>query len=523
MKIFKYLFLGVVLIVSGCDNDLDLGPQDSLTPENYYSNPANFKSALFGIYDALQSRGMYSLNSFNDAISDNALAQFSSVSDFVNFGKGQQGPNVNNVMLDYYQHPFIVIQRANSLLENIDNEGMITEEERNVVRAEARALRAIAYARLVYFFGDVPLMTEVPSRSELLETTRTPRDEVMSFVFSELKAAAGDLGSAPFDGQSGRLTKQAVLGMLARYHVFEARMGNIPWQDALTASLNANDAAIEGGASLFRTGDGTDGQSNYGSLFYEINEDNEEILFAVKFNQLDQAIVTSEVYGVKAGTLYMTVHANLVNDFYTRDGLPITDPGSIFDSNDPYVNRDPRLSANIIVPGSLFSNGEELVELTPTSNTNALTPFFLRKQIAKNGDAGIALNNANNATLDVIVLRYAEVLLLLAEAENEVNGPTSMAYAAINEVRSRVQMPNVALGISQATFRQEVIHERRVELPFEGTRWFDLVTLGMADERINGIDEGLGRKFNPGQQELFPIPKIELDRIPTLVQNPGYE
>lgn len=506
-----------------CDSDLELTPQDSLTPENFYSNPANFKSALYGIYDALQSAGMCDFISFADAISDNAVAQFNSVSDFEDFGRGQQGSSANNTIIDYYQDPFIVIQRANSLLDNIENEGILAEAERVAIRAEARALRAIAYARLVYYFGDMPLITTVLSRSELLELTRNPRAEVIAFVLSELEAAGEDLQDSPFDGEIGRLTKQAVLGMLARFSVFEARLGNLSWQQALAATVNARDAAEAGGNRLFIAGDGTNGGDNYRFLFYEVNEDNEEILFGVKFDELDQAESVYGRYGILGGTLFMTVHANLVDDFYTTDGLPITDGASIFDPNNPYENRDPRLAASIIVPGSLFSNGGELVELTATSNTNAATPFFVRKQVTKNGDENIDLNGGGvPVTLDVIVLRYAEVLLLLAEAENEVNGPSAVAYDAINQVRTRVNMPNVATGLSQIEFRDEVIHERRVELAFEGTRWFDLVTLGIADERINGINEGLGRTFNPNQQELLPIPQIEIDRIPSLSQNPGY-
>ncbi|MEM1001068.1 MAG: RagB/SusD family nutrient uptake outer membrane protein [Bacteroidota bacterium] len=522
MKKTAYLLILALMMATSCDSDLELSPQDSLTPDNFYSNPANFESALFGIYDALQSRGMYDFVSLSDAISDNGVAQFVSVSDFEEFGKAQQGPAVNNTILDYYEDPFIVIQRANSLLENIDNEGLITEEERNAIRAEARALRAISYARLVYFFGDVPLMTTVLNRSELLELIRDPRQEVITFVLTELAEAASALGTAPFNGQSGRLTRQAVLGMLARYSLFEARLGNIPWEQALTAANNAKASADSGGNRLFVSGDGSNGEMNYKEIFYEANEDNGEILFGVKFDALDQAEPSYERYGVLGGTLYMTVHENLVNDFYTTDGLPITEGNSIFDVNDPYSNRDPRLAANVIVPGSLFSNGGELVELTATSNTNAATPFFVRKQVTKNGDEGITLNDNNDATLDVIVLRYAELLLMLSEAENEVNGPTALAYGGINQVRSRVGMPNVQTGLSQAEFRDEVIHERRVELPFEGTRWLDLITLGIADERINGINEGLGRVFVPNQQEVFPIPQIEIDRIPSLSQNPGY-
>lgn len=521
MKHLKYFIPILTFVLFACDSDLELIPQDSLSPEKFYANPANFEAALNGIYDGLQANGMYRNLPILDAASDNSIAQFVSVSDLENFGKGIQGAGVNNNIVDYYEDAFIVIQRANLLLDNIENEGLITEASRTAIRAEARALRAIAYARLAYLFGDMPLITNFLSRSELLSLERDSRQEVMDFALSELEEAANDLGTAPFDGQTGRLTRQAVLGMLARFTVYEARLGNRSWQEALVATNAALAAADQGGHGLFIAGDGLDGGLNYRALFFENNEDNPEILFGVKFDIIDQAEPLYERYGILGGTLYMTVLSNLVNDFYTTDGLAITDPGSIYDPLNPYANRDPRLEATVIVPGSLYSNGGELAELTSTSNTTAATPFFVRKQVTLNGDEGIALNDNGRATLDAIVLRYAELLLLVAEAENEVNGPTAAAYSAINQVRSRVNMPEVAVGLTQSTFRDEVIHERRVELAFEGTRWFDLLTLGIAEERINGINE-FDRAFVPNKSELFPIPQREIDRIPSLSQNPGY-
>lgn len=521
MKKLKFILLSFLIFIFSCDNDLELTPQDSLTPENFYSNSANFNTALVGIYNALQSGGMFDFISFTDAITDNCLVQ-PRATDFFDFGRAQVSSSVNSQIIEYFEDPFIVIQRANGLLSNIDNEGVITEEEREAIRAEARALRAIAYARLVYFFGDIPLITTVIPRQEYLNLSRTPRQEVVDFIFLEMQEAATVLGTSPFNGETGRLTRQAVLGMLARYSVYEARLGNLSWQEALSNVTSAKNAADQGGSQLFTIGNGEDGELNYKAIFYEINEDNAEVLFGVKFDLIDQAAPAYERYGVLGGTLRMTVLQNFVDDFYTTDGLPITNESSIFDPNNPYENRDPRLAANIIVPGSLWSNGGELVELTETSNPVADTPYFVRKQVTKNGDEGIELNDSNKASLDVIVLRYAEILLLFAEAENEVNGPTVSAYDAINAVRNRVNMPEVATGLSQIQFREEVIHERRVELPFEDTRWLDLVTLGIADERINGINE-FGRAFNSNQQELFPIPQVEIDLNSNLLpNNPGY-
>lgn len=514
--IIAFLSIPLLLFFS-CDRDLELLPQDSLTPEAFYANPENFPAALNGIYDALQSQGMYSTMALFDGITDNAIAQFNSISDFVDFGRGQISSNVNNNIVDLYQDPYILIQRANGLLANIDNEGAITADERNAIRAESKALRALAYMRLAYLFGDVPFLTDPISREEILQVPRASRDQIINFVLSEMAEAAGILNTTPFNGEGGRLTKQAVLGLRAKVLLYEARFGNVGWNEAKTAIDEALNTALTAGAQLFIEGDGSDGGANYSGTFFESNEENSELLFYVKFDELDRGGDYANRFGVQGGTLYMTVLGNLVDDYYSTDGLPITDPNSIFDPNNPYENRDPRLNETIIVPGAMFSNGGTMEELTSTSNPVAFTPFFLRKQITLEGE--IAWNDQGE--LDGVVLRLADLLLMKAEAENEVNGANAAAYDAINQVRARVNMPEVTAGLSKEAFRDEVIHERRIELAFEQQRWFDLVTLGLADERINGINE-FERAFVVNKQELFPIPQTEIDLNPNLTQNQGY-
>ncbi|MEL7117947.1 MAG: RagB/SusD family nutrient uptake outer membrane protein [Bacteroidota bacterium] len=521
MKINKSILILIsfpaFMLFHSCDNDLELLPQDSLTPEAFYANPENFPAALNGVYDALQTSGMYSLMALFDGVTDNAVAQFNSISDFVDYGRGQSSANVNNNIVDLYQDPFIVIQRANFLLANIDNEGAIQAEERNAIRAEAQALRALAYMRLTYLFGEVPLITTPISREEILQLNRTSRTDLVNFILDEFGSAANVLGASPFNGEEGRFTKQAALGFRAKVLLYEARLGNANWSEARSAVNEAIVAAETAGAGLLSVGDGTDGQLNYAAIFFESNEGNEEALFTVKFDELDRGGDYYNRFGVQAGTLYMTVLENLVDDYYTTDGFAITDANSNYDPANPYANRDPRLEATIIVPGALFSNGGSLEELTPTSNPVAFTSFFLRKQITLEGE--IAWND--QGLVDAIVLRYADLLLMLAEAENEVNGPTATAYDAINQIRARVNMPDVTPALSQDEFREEVIHERRVELAFEQQRWFDLMTLGIADEKINGINQ-FDLSFLPNKQELFPIPQTEIDLNPNLTQNQGY-
>ena len=505
------------LVVSACEEDLELLPNDSLTPEEFYSNTDNFGAALNGVYDAVQPDQFFGNTALLDGITDNGIAvNFNT--DFVEFATGTISASTNNVITNYYQLPYIVIQRANALLENINIEGSITPDERRAIEGEARALRAIAYMRLVYLFGDVPLITSPLTRNEVLEVSRSSRGQIIDFILDEFETAADLLETNGFGGDTGRLTKQAAQTFRGKVLLYEARLGNKTWEEARSAISEALTTAQSAGHQLVVVGDGTDGEANYQAIFNQSNEDNEEIIFAIKYDELDRSTNFFEHYGVLAGTLYMSVHSNLVDDYYTNDGLPISDANSVFDSNDPFANRDPRFYATIIFEGSLYTTGGSLEPFVPgVSNPLNRTPYMLKKFVSLEGQAAF-----NDGRLDVIVLRLADLLLMYAEAENEVNGPTSEAYDAINQVRARVNMPAITSGLSKEAFQAEVLHERRIELAFEEQRWFDLITLGIADERINGIKEDLGRTFIVNKQELFPIPQTEIDLNTNLSQNPGY-
>ena len=513
----KMRYIGVLLLalaMSSCNKDfLEKLPLDSLPPEVFYSNAGSLRPGLFGLYNALREGAVFGNPIEIEGISDNAILN-SRAAEFINFSKGTGGTDNQEKLAEYYLSNFQVIQRANALLDNIHAPGDMLEAERGAIEAEARALRAMAYMRLTYLYGRVPLVTTSISRNEALALSQASHDALVSFITSELKAAADVLDTKPYNGQIGRVTKQAALGMRAKVMVYEARMGNGNWNDALAALLEVKTTALAAGIKLLTVGDGLNGADNYAAIFQEANEDHAEILFHVKFDAtIGQGQSINNNYGPNQAnqTARISVHSNFADDFYGIDGLPIDATGSNYNPAQPYANRDPRLAASIYLPGQDYFFG---TFTGSAGNASLETDFAVRKYTYDD------LTTVERG-LDVIVLRYADVLLMLAEAENEVNGPTVAAYAAFNAVRNRVNMPDVVPSLSKDDFRQEVIHERRVELGFEGQRWFDLVTLGIAAEKINGINE-LGRKFVPDRQELFPIPKSEIDLNSNLQQNPGY-
>ncbi|EDM35155.1 putative outer membrane protein [Pedobacter sp. BAL39] len=512
---FKYLtILLLAASLGSCKKDfLEKLPEDTLAPEVFYSDANSLRPGLFGVYRALREGAVFGNPIELEGISDNAILN-TRAAELINFSKGLGGTDNSEKLAEYYLYNYQVIQRANALLDHITAPGDMTDAERQVIRSEARVLRALAYMRLVYLYGRVPLVLTSISRNEALALRQASREELISFIETELDEAGNLLETKAYQSQTGRLTKQAALSMRAKVLLYEARMGKASWTDALNAINTAKNLATAAGAKLLTVGDGSNGQLNYESLFTEGNEDNAEVLFQVKFDAAvgqGQSLHNNYAPNQANQTARISIHGNFVRDFYGVDGLPTTDPASVVNPAAPYQARDPRLLASVYVPGMRYFFGTYAGK---AGNASLETDFALRKytyNTLTGGDGG----------LDVVVFRYADLLLMLAEAENKVNGPTTIAYNAVNELRSRVNMPGFRPGMSADAFNQEVLHERRVELGMEGQRWFDLITLGMANEKINGINE-LGRRFVPQRQELFPIPKSEIDLNGNLQQNPGY-
>lgn len=516
MKIKHILIVCACFVnFSACEKEfLEKQPQDTLPPETFYANGNNLKTALVGVYDALQKDDNFGKLADLDGITDNGL-HFRYETELIAFAQGIANANVTQKFAKYYQGGYQLIQRANILLDNINAPGTLTQADRNAIEAEARALRAIAYMRLTYLYGDVPLLTQFTPLSEILKVSRNPKSEVVDFISNELKIASDKLTNRPANNEKGRLTKQAVLAFRAKVLLYEARLGNRPFSDALAAVKEALQTADGAGAGLYYSSTPNNGLANYEGIFALANVDNKEILFAAKNNELDRGVNLYTFFAAGGGNLSLSVHDNLVQDFYCIDGLPIT-KSLLYDAKSPYANRDPRLKASISYPTETFSTGTQLLPFNGKVTIGVLqTNFAIKKLTTLNGLA------QNQGQLDVPLMRYADVLLMLAEAENEVNGPTKVAYEAINKVRTRAGVANVIPDLDKTSFRNEVIHERRVEFAFEGQRWFDLVTLKIANQKINAVGE-LGRKFTSNQQELFPIPQSERDLNTNLTQNPGY-
>jgi len=556
MKKSKIKFIIIICVFSlmnySCSEDyLDKVPLDAPLASNFLSSESELEMAVSGVYNILwfQPESMpFSLTL--EYATDNGWDR--NGSDLQALGRGDATTD-NGFSGSFWRTFYRGIGRANYILSNSDHlRDEMEEEKYKRLMAEVRFLRAYYYSYLTELFGDVPLVIEQSSIEEA-EIARTAKSEVVDFILSELNEIEQDLPLAL--EQKNRVTLGAALALKSRVALFNER-----WSEAAKA---ADDLISLGTYSL---------HEDFGALFHYEGEDSPEIIMSVAFEDgIQNHDVPRMFYSRMAlGHSNKKPPQQLVDTYGAIDGLPI-DESPMYDPEDPFKNRDPRLTQTIVLPGTRFIN--HVFDTNPNvtevlyfgvdppimvENREATHPYssftgYLYRKYADPKD----YPQVNNSGIDIILFRYAEVLLNYVEAKIELNEIDQSVYNAINAVRARptVDMPAIAEGKSQDEFRNIVRKERRWELANEGLRLFDIRRWRIAQEVMD--DPILGRiptgflseapdineygtpnydnvgnadqmdvveirSFNPTRDYLWPIPRIELETNPLLEQNPGY-
>jgi hypothetical protein len=465
--------------------------------------------------------------------------------------RGLLAPENTGIAGTIWGRSYRSIRECNFALSKLP-EVQMSEEHKARLKAELQFIRAFRYHDLIRNYGGVVLMGDkVYNLSDNLQEeflfTRSSLQECMDYVMSELDQAVAGL---PADNNGswllGRATKGAALAIQSRLALYAASplYNTGTWAEAVTAAQNVINLNKY---SLY--------QGGYDKLFHDAN--NSENIFARVYT-LKARHVCLEIanapngYGGWGGNLPLQ---NLVDDYLMDNGLPITDPASGYDPQNPYENRDPRFAATILYNGSMY-RGRTIETFTPggkdskdgRDNWNtSKTGYYLRKFM---NDAYPIDNPWDVSGLQPwYYFRYAEILLNFAEAANEAYGPdavpagsTLSARAAINQIRSRagVNMPEVPMGTSQSDLREIIRTERRVELAFEEHRFYDVRRWKIAEQTENEPANGInitknGNTFNYAtkvaldgrqfQSRMYwlPIPRSEIQASGNkLEQNPGY-
>lgn len=248
-------------------------------------------------------------------------------------------------------------------------------------------------------------------------------------------------------------------------------------------------------------------------------ETNTEIIFSTKYLAPNNWHTSDLWFGAWLRCAPLT---NLVSEFEFKDGTPFSKESALYNPENPIENRDPRLDMSAFYQQLVMGDVEQPV-------TGVLPTGYGLKKFVTRDKTQYPIGYNTRSDQDWVHFRYAEILLAIAEAENEVNGPTQKAYDAINSIRARkgVDMPPLPTGLNQTQMREKIRHERRIELAFEGHRYFDLKRWRIIGEIMNNFDEPtlpLYKSVFEDRFYLWPIPQSEIDKNNgVLVQNPNYK
>lgn len=508
------------LAMAGCNKSLlNTSPDNSYVESNFWTSEAAANAALAGAYSVLTQDGLFggvATPLFEETASPNAYNYDNSIG-FGFISEGKQMPSSEGIIQERWHDCYAGIGRCNTLLARVDEVAEISEENKAKLKGEAHFLRALYYFMLENYYGGVPLVTDAPDRETQADLPRAAREDVVKQIIADLDEAAAVLPVKVSKGNAGHATKGAALALKARVLLYEASplfggaSGN--WQAAADAAKAVIELAPEAGYGLF---------DNYRELFLPANENNKEVIFDVQFIYPDLGHsfdLIDKQYNTNAPLL------DLANAYEMKNGLPITDAASGYDPSNPYVDRDPRLYQTIVFPGDTFMT----VPVTPSRF--AITGYGLKKySIYDKGapPAGMSDLKSGQSEINYIVLRYADVLLMYAEAQNEAVGPDASVYEALNEVRTRAGMPEFEETYSKDQLREIIRHERRVEFAGEGYYYNDVRRWKTAETVLNApIKKYDGsvietRKFDAARDYWWPIPQTQLDLNPALEQNNGY-
>jgi len=470
--------LMVALVVTSCSKILEKSPESNFTPDNFYRNAEDAKAAVNAVYDQMNSSDMY-----NQVI---WIVQDQSTDD-AEWGGGRSTANQPKNDLDKYTFTpatttfqtlwaacYRSINRCNAALERIPPIVM-DEPLKARLLGETKFMRAFYYFTLVRLFGDVPLLLKETTSLNNLQVARAPAEDVYKQIIQDFTDAEAILPVSYSAAEKGKATKGAAKAFLAKVYLTR--------EEWAKASVKAKE--------VIDLGAGYDLWSNFADAFLLANKNGKESIFEVQANGLINE--GSWMQG------YMRPPFDRVNNIAGFGDDPPTQ--SIYNAYQP---TDTRRNATLRMYSSTG---------TPAAPATIVFPCYVSKYL----DPGATGNNDGSNNYPVI--RYADVLLMYAEALNEQGAGNTEAYNAVNKVRRRAGLTADLNGLTQAAFRDSVLLERRLELAFEGHRRYDLLRTKRLVTAMNAQNPTIAIKPH---QTLFPIPQTERDVNPLLTQNTGY-
>ncbi|WP_229738952.1 RagB/SusD family nutrient uptake outer membrane protein [Parapedobacter pyrenivorans] len=575
MRFFMYAAL-VALTLASCSKQgfLDQTQSTDLNEQVVFSDSAytiNFLSSMYadiGFATWPKRFGGGGLDACTDEAEGTGLG---SINTFIQFATGTV--NSNMITKDAWTTAYTNIRRANIMLKNVPG-AKFGADIKVRAKAETRFLRAYYYFVLLEHYGGVPLMGDSVYRKEdIIPATRNTFEECVEYIVAECDAAAEDLPWMHIGENYGRVSKAACYGLKSRLLLYAAsplfnggatvtdeRLRSVVgypdanssrWERAEQAALQVMDGS--GGQYALHV----DNETEPGYGFYEVfqlRKNSEYLLARMQASNSDlEGIWNPPTFGVSSPGA--RPYLEMVNAFGMKNGMPIDDPASGYDPQQPYKDRDPRFANTITRDQSLVFHRDGLARRpvniyvnktdpnNVTSGQDAVykgtpTGYYTYKMLNRD----VAADWFNTYTPRCLpIIRYAEILLNYAEARNErLASPDQEVYQAVEAIRERAGLSPYQLrtGLSQAEMREIIRNERRKELAFEGHRFFDvrrwMIAEVVENSQLHGTEpvrtsSGIAyqtidvrKRVFDQRMYLWPIPQSEVAKSTDLLQNPGY-
>lgn len=542
MKKILQMMWGTALLAvttSSC-NTMDPIPTNEFTDETFWQSAANAELMVNMAYNQ-----MYSADKMwnDEALSDN-IFEGRSNTDQRAIRNGIADPSLGRFAGEW-SDVYGGIKTCHVFLGNVDRVPDATEAWKKTKLAEIRFIRAFLYFRLVNFYGDIPFFTADITVDESLNLVRTPKATVLAFIHEELSAISPLLPNrnqlSPDD--NGRITRGAVMAFQARAYLYESNWQKVAdYCDSLMTSQGTY-----GNYDLF---------PSYAGLFEPANEYNEEVI--LDYGYVPSVKTWRKLYDAAplSGGARLNAYAplqSLVDNYLTIKGLPIANNPD-YSENNPYVNRDPRMAATIVYheaqwtdfdgttrtiytkPGTGNSEQARMDVYTGASANASPTGYYVRKYYDR------TTIEPFESGLNIIMFRYADVLLMYAEAKQQLGEfDASVWNQTIFRIRDRAGFTeatalNFPSGISASDLTTLIRNERRSELALEGLRYYDIVRWRAGQTYLNGTVYGAkfangnndyirldNRRFDENRDYLFSVPQSQIDLNNNLLpNNPGH-
>lgn len=542
-KIINIVLASALLVGSttSCSDFLQKDPPSSPSQSIFWQKKSDFESALAGCFSTMHQNGdpydpgvMSQIIACFDNLTDNSICQH----DENTYGKtktiaiGDLDPNTDGFVKYMYEQCYRGIARVHLVMDNLAvYEGAdMSESDKNFMLAQCKALRGYFYSWLYNCYKEVPLVTESLTMDNMYQN-KSPRQDIYNQIIKDFDEAIALLPDKTYsDAQmAGYFTPGALKAFKARLMLGEAYDEN---GNAISSKMGEIVSLLEG-IQGYKLADRM--RDNFLTTEQLASP---EIMFSVRYLAPNNTNSLDLYYGAWTTC---GVTRDLVDAFECTDGQkwgesPLTvavdesklATGDLGDENKAeraklFQNRDRRLYETVCHSG-LADFSIDGQEGDPVTITNQMqTGFGMMKLIQP---TTIMPSGSTISDADIVILRYAEVLMMIAEAENEANGPTQKAYDAVNQVRVRSGQPELPAGLTKEQMRERIRNEWRVEFVFEGHRYFQLKRWKLMEELVDGaIDPALSayiKVFKPAFY-YFPLPQGEIDKAGgILVQDPNY-